>query len=130
MDGDGLAFHIIHGALRLELVATKPIHASFSIRSVSKDFFFVFQLVSSYLHDFSKSGAIHNLGQALDGAHLTLTPVAKCSLMRRARRSVLNSWHAGGAVWLIRSYKLLQSVATRESDFPITRSFNKFSLSD
>ena len=56
---------------------------------------------------------------ALDGTPQTATPVDRCSLINRACSKVLNSWHAGGAVLLTKSKRLLQSVATMESCFPM-----------
>lgn len=65
---------------------------------------------------------------AVDGTHLTTTPVVKCSLINLACNKVRDSWHAGGAARLIKSNKLLQSVATIEFCFPTSCSFRRFHL--
>lgn len=50
---------------------------------------------------------------ACDGTQRTWIPFCKCSLINLACRWVLNSWHDGGAVLLMRSYSDLQSVVSK-----------------
>ena len=92
------------------------IHAGSARCAFLQDLPFIVQAILTYFQGVSEEMGLHDFGFNASAScaalwtHLTFTPSAIMSLIALACNWVLNSWHCGGAVRVIKSNKDLQSV--------------------